>query len=205
MENWPGILLWIFCCSAVRVASAGAFLTGIVLLVSRKLANRSIADGEERKSLALPIALIVIGGSITLLYVYSDWKSNYDQKQRETVACQTIVLTDSYKLEFFERRDGTHSNQLREDDIEASSMRTPADDITQLAVVDNYIIGEVRSGYWFIVDLRELRSDRYFSTQEEFAEALGELGLPTTPEMIPADTYCDVEPCQPCPYPAFTQ
>jgi hypothetical protein len=197
MDNWLGILVYLLC----LVASAGALLIGIGLMAFRMLANRGIADREERKPLDLPIVLIVIGGSFISFVVCVTSIGTYNQKQLEIVACQTILLTDSYKLEFRERRDGTRSDQLKEIDTETGVTRSPASGFTQLAVIDDYVIGDSSSGggYWFIVDLRELRSDRNFSTQEEFAEALGELSLPTTPELIPADTYCDVEPCQPCP------
>ena len=196
MENWLGILLYLGCLAA----SAVILVVGIILLIFRMLANRGIADREERKPLDLPIVLIVIGGSFISFNVCATSIGTYNQKQLEIVACQMVVLTDNYELEFLEHRDGTHSDQLKEIDTETGVTWSPVSDFTQLAVIDDYVIGDSsnRGGDSFIVDLRELRSDRHFFTQEEFTDALGELGLPTTPEMIPVDTYCDVEPCQPC-------
>lgn len=205
MEYWPGFLVCVGCYVAVFVASVGAFLIGTSLLVSRKRANRETPEGEEQIPLALPMTLTIGGGLIALLYVYMVWRSDYNEKQTEAVSCETIILNDTYKLEFVEHRDGTQFTELEEVDVEASSVRWPAGDITQLAIVDDYAIGEEQSGFWFVVDLRDQQSDRHFSSQEEFAEALSELGLPATPELVPADTYCDVEACEICPYPAFTQ
>jgi hypothetical protein len=206
VENWFGLLCFagFVRCAVVGMLIASIAVSGIGIreIVVR---GRTQAEGDstqEHSSLAGPIFLTVVGGLIFLLILFGIWKYYHDvvrpTRLREVVSCQEVSLADGYELNFYQRRDDTLLVVLKEHSIGQNNLRQPVDEIVQFDVSDHYIVGLEDSGHWFIVDLDQERSERYFPTENNFLAELAKLDLTREPAFSPAQTYCETHLCQPC-------
>jgi hypothetical protein len=207
VEYWLASFLLIavlrYCCLGILlVASLTACGRGVWLIASRTKTQDDETGAQKQESSVGPIILTAVGGLSFLLIVFGIWGCNYlarrSAEARVIVECQEAFLSDSYKLDFVERQDGTFFAELEEFSIEQDSIRWPVSGIIQLAIVDNYVVGEEDSGYWFMVNLDQAQSEHLFPSEEILLAELAQIGITQEPEFISAMTYCDTNPCQPC-------
>jgi hypothetical protein len=193
------LIIALFLVFAAGLAGLLSLVVGLIGLVA---ASRSTWEENKSRRVRRASAGCAVLGAFVLLVIcagqlycrYSLHSAAESKRRYDEAICTRMSVSADHVLVVFEFTDGTTEATLeRADGSQCYIYR-----ITSYSVVDSYLLAETPY-HWHLFDLRWAQSIARFDTKAELDEAVSQLGVTHSPELLPVTPECDTRQCVPCP------